>query len=310
MKKQLPLFSLALLLVGVLFEQDSRAQDYTRWGLPEGALARLGKGQIGTGDRAVAYSPDGTRLAVASSIGIWLYDVDTGAEVALFTGHTGWVYSVSFSPDGITLASGSRDNTVRLWDVASRQQKAVLEHPWLASVHSVSFSPDGTTLASGSRKTVRLWDVASGQQKAVLEGHTDRVTSVSFSPDGTILASGSWDDTVWLWDVASGQQKAVLEGHTSWVESVSFSPDGLTLASGSEDDTIRLWDVATGQEKALLQGHTSMVNSVSFSPDGLTLASGSEDGTILLWDMSPYVTPRSRQPLTRLRPRCRRKRRC
>ena len=99
-------FSLILLSIGVLISQDSRAQDYTRWGLPEGALARLGKGHIGGGDRAVAYSPDGTRIGVATSIGIWLYDAATGAEVALLKGHTHWVYSVAFSPDGNTLASG------------------------------------------------------------------------------------------------------------------------------------------------------------------------------------------------------------
>ena len=206
--KKLSLFSIALLLAGVLFVQASHAQDYTRFSLPEGALARLGKGSIGSGDRALAWSPDGTRLAVASSIGIWLYDAATGDEVALLTGHTDWVYSVSFSPDGQTLASGSWDRTVRLWEVASGQEKATLQgHTnW---VTSVSFSPDGQTLASGSRdETVRLWEVASGQEKATLEGHTKWVTSVSFSPDGQTLASGSQDETVRLWEVASGQEKA------------------------------------------------------------------------------------------------------
>ena len=121
--KRFSLFSLVFFLVGVLSAQDSSAQDYTRLGLPDGALARLGKGSIGEGDRAVAWSHDGTLLAVASSIGIWLYDTDTGAEVVLLTGHAA-VRSVAFSPDGQTLASGSWDGMIRLWDVDTRQEKA------------------------------------------------------------------------------------------------------------------------------------------------------------------------------------------
>ena len=104
--KKTRLFPLVVLLVAALGVPDSRAQDDSS-SLPAGAFARLGKGPIGEGDRAVAYSPDGTRLAVASGIGIWLYDAHTGAEVALFTGHTGLVISVAFSPDGTRLASGS-----------------------------------------------------------------------------------------------------------------------------------------------------------------------------------------------------------
>ena len=146
MKKRL-LFNTSLLLVTVLFVQDSHAQDYTRWGLPEGAKARLGKGNI-WGNRAMAYSPDGTRLAVASSIGIWLYDARTGAEVALFTGHT-----MAFSPDGKTIDSASaNDGIIQLWDVASGQLKNTMEGH-TSSYDSyrrepVAFSPDGTILAS------------------------------------------------------------------------------------------------------------------------------------------------------------------
>ena len=147
--KKPPLWSLALLLIGALFVQESRAQDYTRWGLPDGALARLGKGRIGLSERSVAYSPDGTRIAVASGIGIWLYDAATKAEVSLLLGHAWPVSSVSFSLDGQTLASGSYDKTIRLWDVESGQELATLRGhtSW---VNTVAYSPDGRILASGS----------------------------------------------------------------------------------------------------------------------------------------------------------------
>ena len=105
---------LSTLFVLFAFTSSAFAQDYTQWHLPEDAKMRLGKGYISD----VAYSPDGKRLAVASSIGIWLYDAETGQELDLLGGHTGSVYSVSFSPDGNTLASGSYDGTVLLWDLA------------------------------------------------------------------------------------------------------------------------------------------------------------------------------------------------
>ncbi|MBT9311406.1 WD40 repeat domain-containing protein [Leptothoe kymatousa TAU-MAC 1615] len=146
---------------------------------------------------------------------------------------------MSFSPDGQTLASGSEDGTVKLWDRSGRELQTLEGHSgW---VWSVSFSPDGQTLASGSSDgTVKLWD-RSGRELQTLEGHTGTVSSVSFSPDGQTLASGSSDGTVKLWD-RSGRELQTLEGHTDWVWSVSFSPDGQTLASGSDDGTVILWN--------------------------------------------------------------------
>ena len=125
------------------------------------------------------------------------------------SGHTNFVMSVAFSPDGDTLASGSVDNTVRLWSVASRATLATLSGH-TGAVFSVAFSPDGATLASGSDdKSVRLWSVASRATVATLSGHTADVWSVAFSPDGATLAYGSWDDTVRLWSVASSTPRAM-----------------------------------------------------------------------------------------------------
>ena len=151
MKKTLVSIFSVLFLISGLYLPNTFAQDH----IPEGAKARLGKGRI----NEIAYSPDGTRLAVAGSIGIWIYDAQTGEALDLLSGHTSWIYSVSFSPDGQTLATGSTDDTVRLWDVNTGDTLRTLTGH-TADVYSVSFSPDGQTLATGSEDgTVLLWDL-------------------------------------------------------------------------------------------------------------------------------------------------------
>jgi len=210
-------------------------------------------------------------------------------QKVVLSGHYGYVLSVAFSPDGNILASGSQDNTIRLWDVSLRKPlgEPLIGHSgW---VRSIAFSPDGKILASGSRdNTVRLWDVATRTPLGEpLTGHSKPVYSVAFSPDGLTLASGSGDNTIRLWDVSRRKRLGKpLNGHSNRVWNVAFSPDGKLLASGSSDKTIRLWDVL--RRKPLsepLTGHSDEVYSIAFSPDGLTLASGSSDNTVRLWDV-------------------------
>ena len=191
--------------------------------IPEEPVARLGKGTV----EGLAYSPDGKLIAVAGGIGVWLCKAKDLTEICLLEGHTGVVTSVSFSPEGKFLASGSYDKTIRLWDVEGRKEVAVLRgHNDI--VTSVSFHPDGKFLASGGGipphlagwrqgdNTIRLWDVEAQKEVAALKGHTDNVNSISFSPDGKLLASGAgWDDmTIRLWDVEHQNELAALKGHT------------------------------------------------------------------------------------------------
>ena len=141
------------------------------------------------------------------------------------------------------LASGSLDDTIRMWDAETGAHLRTLKGH-RSSVYSVAFSPDGSLLASGSvDNTIRLWDAETGAHLRTLQGHTDFVNSVAFSPDGSLLASGSDDETIRLWDAETGARLRTLQGHTDWVFSVVFSPDGSLLASGSRDNTIRLWEL-------------------------------------------------------------------
>ncbi|HKQ06771.1 MAG TPA: hypothetical protein VJ464_16675 [Blastocatellia bacterium] len=207
-------------------------------------------------------------------------------ESAVLRGHTDPVISVAYSPDGKLLASGSKDKTIKLWEVSSGKPLGTLQgHE--DSVLSVIFSPDGKVLASSSSdKTIKLWEAGSGKLLSTLEGHGAAVSLVAFSPDGKLLASGSYDKTIKLWEADSGKLLNTLQGHAGFVSSVAFSPDGKLLASASDDATIRLWEVRSGKLLRTLRGHEAPISSVAFSPDGKLLASASDDNTIKLWEVS------------------------
>ncbi|GAB4423860.1 MAG: hypothetical protein Kow00106_20840 [Anaerolineae bacterium] len=231
----------------------------------------------------IAWSPDGQMLvSVGEDDRLQIWEVASGAVLAVLTGHWGDVNSVAWSPDGSRLASASADDTVRVWKAASGVALNVLTgHK--ADVNSVAWSPDGRLLASGSDdNTVRLWETAHGTALDILRVHTDWVNSVAWSPDGQRLASGGDDGTVQVWEMATG---IVLKGHTNRVRSVAWSPDGRILASGSEDGMVRLWNMDNGTVLSVLANRRGPVLSVSWSPDGRLLASGSEDGTVQVWDM-------------------------
>jgi len=177
-------------------------------------------------------------------------------EVYVQLGHRDVVNSVAFSADGKLLASGSRDNNIKLWDAATGREIRTLQgHS--SYVLSVAFSADGKLLASGSGdNTITLWEVATGREIRTLKGHSSVVNSVAFSADGKLLASGSYDKTITLWEVATGKAIRTLQGHRGNVYSVAFSADGKLLASGSWDGSTRLWNVQTGKEIALCVSFT------------------------------------------------------
>lgn len=205
-------------------------------------------------------------------------------EIYVQTGHTDAVQTVVFSPNGKTIASGSDDGTIKLWDVASGQELKTLNVPSSSTVYSVTFSPDGKTLAASNLSKIQLWDVASGKSLKILAGHDSFVNSVAFSPDGQVIASASNDKTVKLWNVVAGKEFNTLIGHEGWVKSVAFSPDGKLLASGSFDKTTKLWDVASGNEIRTITGEEN-IGVVAFSLDGSMIATQGSD-SIIIWDVS------------------------
>ena len=194
------------------------------------------------------------------------------------------VATITFSPDGDYLVSGSNDHAIRFWDMKTQMiSKTLKGHA--GAVKSLDFTADGKLMVSASDdKTIRIWDAKTHKTIKVLKGHGEKITRLDISPDDKRIASASKDKTVRLWNITSGKLINVLKGHSSDVTSVAFSSDGKLLASGSIN-TIALWDVKTVKILKVLTDHKSDINALAFSPDGKLLVSGGYSKTIYIWDV-------------------------
>ncbi len=206
-------------------------------------------------------------------------------------GNLYYFLTIAFSPDSMTIATGSADYTIKLWDIKTLAQKRILKGH-REKVQAVAFSHDGETLASGSwDSTIKIWDISPNPQKdtITLNGHRGVVNSIAFNPDGKLLVSGSADNTIKLWDISTGEEIYSTIEHQDEVLAVAFSPDGAIIASGSCDGSgrrcdrnIKLWHLQ-GDLISTLSNISAPVKSVIFSSDGQLLVSGSSDKTIKIW---------------------------
>ncbi|KQP23365.1 TIR domain-containing protein [Pseudorhodoferax sp. Leaf267] len=205
---------------------------------------------------------------------------------AVLRSHTGWVEDATFSPDGKSVLTASRDNTARLWDAASGEERRVLQGH-LHYVVQVAFSADSALAATRAHdNSVRIWQASDGRLLSTLRGHTSRINSGAFSADGARFVTASDDGRAIIWDSRGGRQQKVLVGHQGFVRDAHFSPDGRFVVTASTDGTARLWDAAergTFDSLATLEGHEGALVGAGFSPDGSRIVTHGSDATPRLW---------------------------
>jgi RNA polymerase sigma factor (sigma-70 family) len=272
---------------------------------PDGALLASGSldntarlWPLGTGDQpatllarselvqpilALAYSPHGDVVAMATTRPeVQIRDAQSGDVLRVLKGHTAAVSCLAFSPDGLMLASGSSDRTVRVWDWESGQQRFLLESP--AGVHALAFTRDGKSLAAaGSDGVLRVLDPVSGEERKGFTGHEAAIHALAAAPVGHKLATGGADQTIRVWDLSVAKEPLTLKGHTGPVRALAFSAKGV-LASAGDDGLIKLWEPAFDRVRLTLSGHEGAVTALAFTPSGRTLASAGRDHTVRIWD--------------------------
>lgn len=256
--------------------------------LPEKAIARFGRGSVS----ATAVSSDGNTLAVASRLGVWLYNAHTDDFIKIIAIEgTGLLSKVTFSPDNTQIVTGDWDGIASLWNVDTGAKLATFTNT--DYVTSVAFSPDGRLLATATRDgNATLWDINTGKECWSIS-HKDLVSSVAFSPDGILLATGSWDSTANLWDVETGEnrkcfthqkKKVNISFDSGYAETfnqhgincIAFSPNGKYLATGDRiagniEGFTTLWDTESG-EAVWDFTHEKSATSITFSTDNKYMA--------------------------------------
>lgn len=234
----------------------------------------------------LAYSPDGSRIASASSdMTARVWDSATWELLLTLEGHVNELTSIAYSPDGTRIATASYDQTVRIWDSSTGELLFRLTgHDGF--VTAVAYSPDGTKLASTcTDRLIRIWDVDTGELLMSIPGHRDWIFSLAFTRDGSTLFSTSSDRTIRSWDTTYGRPDLLLRGHSDQVFSVAISPDEKYIATASQDMTVRLWNVSKeGSYELFTLDYNDQVYDLAYSPDGTRFAATGRDQLVHVWD--------------------------
>jgi WD40 repeat protein len=238
----------------------------------------------GQAAKGLAFSPDGTRMAVGDDAGvIHVWQLDSDRNPQRLTGHSHQVWAVAFAPDGTLLASGDRSGEVRLWDLASGRLRWSFP-AGQGSVWSLIFFDRGRRLATASDGGVRLWSVENRAAEGALAHPSGQVTRAALSPDGAALAVAGTDGGVLLWDLASGNLRREFTAERGVIWSVAFSPDGTRLATASSEEVVTLWRLKDGERLATMTGHSGGVTDLAFLADGVTLVATDRKGNLHVWD--------------------------
>jgi eukaryotic-like serine/threonine-protein kinase len=245
---------------------------------------------------AIAWSPDGTRMASASQDGtVHVWDAATGHRSFRYHGHRGSVNAVAWSPNGSFIASASSDTTVQVWDALQTGEGSASLYTYRGhsgNMRTLAWSADNTRIASGGDdKTVQVWDAKDGTHHFSYVGHVNQIWSVAWSPDNTRIASASVDRTAQVWSAIQSQPKvtaqhalAIYKNHTNEVKSVAWSPDSTRVVSASNDRTVQVWDPTSGQHFLTYTGHADVLNAVAWTPNDRRIVSGSGDYSVRIWD--------------------------
>ena len=270
--------------------------DVSTWALPEGAITRLGRGTA----QNVSLSPDGSRLAVGSAIGLWLYDVATMNPFALWETERGMISALKFSPDGELLATGNWDGGIKVRDVQNRRCLVEMQRKGQFDLASqLIFSSDGQYLASsgGRYDAIYVWHPETGEQIAkftvdeeLQPRHRPSTIPLAFSPDGRLLVGATPENTFSVWDIVSGERLAHLTGHSALVIALLFSPCGEFLTSVDWDGGLHKWEMDKLTTNAPRPTITSMPEATrlvqyTYSADGVLLAATASKTTITVWDV-------------------------